>query len=348
MPQEKKIHPLDRAIIATLAYGATEQWPLTLWEVFRYLTNPVRLVMPKESGRKQAHEKEISLLNIYKRINHLTAAQIVGECQGFYFLRKRKKSSNGQKLVIRRLQREKIADKKTKRARRLTLYALGCLPFVRGIYLSGSLACGWTKKESDIDLLVIVKQGHLWTGRFLVSSVLLALGLKRTRKISADKACLNHFISTSALKIPLYSIYNAQTYVRLVPLLVTPRLHRRFLKENLWVKNYIFWGYGKVAQDSREVPQILVLKVTRFLLEVLFLFIGGGRALEKLLSWWQIRHIKKDPLAKAKGGRVVVDSLQIELHPQSPEKRIIANYNRLLRGLKLFPFRPERDSGLKK
>jgi len=330
---------LEKTIIATLAYGEVKKWPMTFWEIFRYLINPGRI---DKKPKNHIIHKKIDFESMHKSLDVLQKQGIVGEEDGFYFL---KKANFGATILKTRIKQDKIADEKIKKIVHIAKY-LQVFPWTKGFFLSGSLVFGWARPESDIDLLIVVKAGHIWTVRFFLSGLLFLLRLKRSNQNIQDRLCLNHFIGDQSLKIPLYSLYNAATYARLVPLYIDEGVLMNFFKRNSWVKQYLAWGYGKYFDDLRRQKKSFLQKLCNDIIETLFWFIGLGSSLENILSALQIRHIKKDPLIYKKGGRIVASKMQIEFHPKSPEKKMLEGYNNNLESLNLFDFEREKDSGL--
>jgi len=308
---------------------------MTSWEIFRYLTNPARI-------EDQHQSSGVSFGVVRKSLEGMMAKDIIYEKEGFYYF---KKDSAKRVFPEKRDGQDKLSDLKIKKVTKITRW-LQIFPFIRGIFLSGSLVFGWAEEQSDVDLLIITQKNHLWTTRFLLSGLLTLLGLKRSRVRIKNRLCLNHFITDHNPKISLYSLYNAETYARLIPLCIEDKTLVDFLMANRWINDYILWGSGRYYQDIRRMPMVLWKKTLRSLFELLLIVLGGGVVLEKILRRWQIRHIKKDPLIYKKGGRVVADMSQIEFHPDSPEKQHLESYNRQLISLKLFSSEPEHDSGL--
>jgi predicted nucleotidyltransferase len=335
MSKKYQLNPIDKAIISTLAYSQVKQWPMTLWEIFRYLTNPQRI-----SG--QIPLKKIKLCAIQKRLKRLIKIEIIKEEEGFYSLRHRELKSAS---FLKRNSKDKLTDSKIKKAIKIIKY-LQFFPFIRGIFLSGSLIFGWANEESDIDILIVAQSNHLWTARFLISAILTITKLKRSKRRVKNRLCLNHFITSGDLEVSLYSLYNAETYARLIPLCGEKTVLANFLKANLWINDYILWGRGKYHEDLRQISDSWYKKLSKSLLEILLNIVGAGQALEKLLRKWQIKRIKKDPLTYKKGGRVAVNTKQIEFHPDSPEREHLKRYNSQLVLLGLFNFSREQDSGL--
>jgi len=71
--------------------------------------------------------------------------------------------------------------------------------------LNGSLAEGKIKLSSDIDLLIVAKDGRIFTTRFFASILTWLTSLKRssdTKKDHSGKFCLNYFLTENFLVIP--------------------------------------------------------------------------------------------------------------------------------------------------
>jgi len=325
--------PLEKSILATLVYYDVLERPLTGLEVFKYLI----------SRGITDEEREVSLKEVLGTLENSPAlAEIIEQKNGFYFL-------NGRRKIIKeRIARQKIADQKWKKARRLIKF-LQTVPFIRLVAVSGSLAMNNPKKEADIDLLIVAKASRIWTCRGLTTLFVHLLGQHRHGLLTKDRLCLNHYLTDQSLRIPFKSLYNAQTYAHLVPVWEiegskTPK-YNQFQKANQWVKNYLVFyhksqeGYLKKIKSNKFL--IFSRKIREFVLERKI-----GHGLEFLLKKFQERRIKKSPLTYRVGGRVVFDDRQLEFHPDSPEKWILEKYNQKMKELGLGELGQEEDSGL--
>lgn len=241
---------------------------------------------------------------------------------GLHFLRGR------EDLVRLRKERNEIAKKKWEKALKAVRW-LRLVPYIRLVFASGSLAFNNTDKESDLDVLIVVKHGRIWTSRFLTVLILSLLGIRRTRyeKVAPDKICLNHFITDKSLYIPRKSIYTAQLYARLVPILVeNEKLIDDFTKVNSWVGEYI--QNFKIQNPNDKSSKNFIKKVVESMLDTKL-----GDWLEKILKKYQLRRIESFHLTHKPGGRVKADDESLEFHPDSPELRIIEKYNQTMLAL---------------
>ena len=342
---------LEKSIITTICYYDTLDYPLTGFEIYRYLVTLSN--SPIVRGRTIRGSESIAdisfndILNVLENSSELK--KIIQGKNGFYFLKGR------EKILPQRIKRQKLADQKWKKARKI-IRLLQIIPYLRMIAVSGSLALGNTRKNSDIDLLIVTKSGRIWTCRTLITILITLLGKKRHKEKTRDRICLNHYITDKSLKIPFESLYNAQTYARLVnvyelnflPLKkreIEKGYFRQFQESNLWVKNYlVFWLSAKAGNLRMIKKNKLLISFAKFTEVILDNRLGNW--IENMLGKWQEKRIKADLLYKKPGGRITADKSQIEFHPESHEVRIVKKFNQKMKDLGLPELANQKDSGL--
>jgi len=327
--------PLEKSILATLVYYDVLGRPITGWEVFKYL------IRNKES--LTSNKLEISLPIILETLeNSSELAKLISQKNGFYFL------TGCQKTVKQRIERQKIADQKWKKTKRM-VKLLQLIPFIRLVVVSGSLAMDNPKKESDIDLLIVTRTGRIWTCRGLTTLFIHCLGQRRHGLLTKDRFCLNHYLTDQSLKIPSASLYNAQTYAHLVPMWESEESnvpkYKQFQKTNQWIGDYLVFYPQSQQGYLRQIKPNQSFAFSRRLRE--FILDGKvGDALEFILRKVQAKRISQDALTYQSGGRVVFNDQQLEFHPDSPEKGILEKYNQKMKELGLEEMGQEKDSGL--
>lgn len=325
------IDQLEKSIISTIVYYDVLNYPLTNFEIFKYLI---------KSNRQLTETPEIKFSDIEKALKESPLLKdLLAKANGFYFLKGRRE------IVKERINRHKIADKKWKKTRRI-VKLLQAVPYLKMVAGSGSLALNNTRKESDLDLLIVTKNGRIWTTRALVTFLVSLIGQRRHGQITADKICLNHYITDQSLTIKFASLYNAQTYAHLVPLISSGEINLSgFYQANPWIKDYLFSlspakvDSLKAVKPSRSLKALA--KTGEFILNNKL-----GDWLEIKLANYQKKHINKDPLRYGEGGRVITEDSQLEFHPNSPEKNIVDKYNRKMTELGVPELAHEKDSGL--
>lgn len=334
---------LEKSILATLVYYDVLERPLTGFEIFKYLAN-LHKFTPLESHRFltgfTTNSTNIRFFDILETLENGQALQkMIDQKNGFYFLKGR------QGIVEQRIVRQKIADKKWKKIRRIINF-LPMIPYIRMVAVSGSLAMNNPRPESDIDLLIVTRAGRIWTSRALTTLFIHLIGQRRHHLLTKDRICLNHYITNQSLEIPFKSLYNAQAYAHLVPVIeIEDGLYHQFQQANQWIKGYLkFWPELQRGYLKQVNPWLFF----NFLRRLKELVLNGriGDWLENFLRQIQMRRIQKDPLTYQAGGRVVFDDRQLEFHPDSPECSILDKYNKKMVELGWPELGAERDSGL--
>ena len=196
---------LERSILETLAYSDIFDYPLRLDELHRYLS--VR------AGAGQ-------LPQALDRLNGL-----VGGKEGFYFLAGR------EGIVEIRKQRE--ARSKTLMGQALAYgRALGSLPFIRMVALTGSLAVMNSYGDSDFDYMLVAARGRVWTARAF------ALFLNRFARLFGHTLCPNLIVSENALAWSVHDLYSARELCQMIPIAGFD-IYQRLVQANEWVKDFL-------------------------------------------------------------------------------------------------------------
>lgn len=149
---------------------------------------------------------------------------------------------------------KELIKKRLSRARRIG-NLISLLPFVRCVILNGSLAQGRSKESSDIDILIIAKNGRIFIARFFVNAFSSILGIKRSKddsKSHAGKFCFNYFLTEDYLKIPVgrgekIDEYCAQNYSASKFVAGDRGLFEKFLRAN----KELFIKYGCEITKSK-------------------------------------------------------------------------------------------------
>lgn len=323
------------SILATFIYYDILDFPLTLLEIQKYLINPARLkILPQPTG-------EISLGDIQKELEFLISGNRIGQKNGFWFLKER------DILYEKRIEKEKISSAKWNKFLKIAKW-FAVIPYLRGVMAGGSLAYNNTTANSDFDVLIIAKSGRLYTCRVFLSLVASFFRARRKRfdLIASDKFCFNHYLTDENLSISHESLYNAQSYANLKPVLIGGELFKRFYGDNIWINKYVYNfcpADDFVLRRIRPFPVLAVFsKITEKVLNSFW-----GDWLERALRYFQQKRIKINPATYESGGRVVFNESELEFHPRSFEKVLLAKYNAGLKKAGITVLE-EKDSGLYK
>ncbi len=339
---------LEKQILATIVYYDILNYPLTGFEIFSYLINKNQESRIKNqelngnSDRNRDDDIQYSIFNIQYFLNHSEyLKKHINQELGFYFLK------NRTNIVQERLDRKKIADEKWKKSKKI-FWIMQIIPFTKLVMASGSFALCNTRKDSDVDLMIVAKKGRIWTVRTFFTLLTSLLRVKRHKDRTEDMICLNHYITDKSLKIPFESLYTAQLYYHILSIYNSDedrKLFLKFQKENEWMKKYL------ENYEFSELEGLRSIRRNKALLFIskLFEFILSGKIgdyFEKKMSEIQSERIKKDPLNMKKGGRITISDTQLEFHPDSHESHIIPKFNQKMKELGISEFANQKDSGL--
>ncbi len=299
---------LTKNIIATLAYYDVMGYPLTAFEVWKHF-----LAVENEVSREQ-----VTFPLVHETISMLVKEGRIRQDRGFYFLPDR------TGLVDHRLADGKVSVTRLKRVKRLA-GLLRFLPFVRMIGATGSLAMEKGERDSDWDLLIVLKKDFIFTGRAIVTLFLQCIGKRRHGKKTKNRACLNYFITDESLEIGTKDLYSAHEYRFLIPLFGWD-IYRKFEMTNRWIVRFQpqFFLTEKpplfLSHDSSLANRC------RAVLESIF----AQRILESKLRTWQQKKISRNPLSKLEASYIeATDRALIFLPKPRGPKTFVAFRNRL-------------------
>lgn len=217
--------------------------------------------------------------------------------RGYYFLEGR------EGLIYKRILRKRISAKKIKIAKKVAKI-LSFIPTVKMIGITGSLAMQNSSEDSDIDLIIVSKNGNLWTTRLVVYFLINLFGIQKRRpndKNQKDKLCINIWLDESDLtwKQENRNIYTAHEISQIIPLINKNKTFERLLFQNKWILDY--W------------PKAVKIGNIKFEIEKL-----KSGLIEKFCYWIQYKYMRK------KITREVVAPTRALFHPQDWSKIIIS------------------------
>lgn len=304
---------LQKNILATIAYYDGMDYPMTAFEIHKYLMN--------FNPQPATHNSQRDLPEIINELESEKLKRHIEEFRGFYFLKGRKN------LVEERIQRNKIAEEKYKillpAVKRLRL-----APYVRMIAVTGSLAMKNTEADSDMDILVVLKQGKIFTGRTLVSLLAHILGKRRHGNKITDRICLNYFITTKSLEITLKDIFSAHEYSFMFPLFGF-EIFREFQKQNGWIKKYKPNYQFDSLPNRKLLEDAWFAKLFRAAGETIF----GFDFLENWLRRWQTKRITYNPRTRQKGSMIIANNEMLVFLPEPRGPEMFEKFQTKLKNL---------------
>lgn len=145
---------------------------------------------------------------------------------GYYLL-----TSEGKEVAARQEGEERAKAMWEKACSRAKL--IQRFPFVRAVFISGSISKGVVAPDGDVDFFIITKPGRLWLSR-----TILALFKKVFLLGSHRYFCINYFIDYDFLEIEEQNQFTATEMATLIPMTGNSDLVSHFFNQNEWVNAY--------------------------------------------------------------------------------------------------------------
>jgi len=112
-------------------------------------------------------------------------------------------------------------------------------PFIRAVFLTGSLACRHPKPDDDIDLMIVTSKNRLWISRFLLLLKTHKIRRRPNSTVVNNKFCFNIFTEEDNLNFSPENIFIANEIIHSFPVYDSDNIYQNYLKANLWVVKYL-------------------------------------------------------------------------------------------------------------
>lgn len=201
-------NPTKNAVLYTLAYFEVFAYPLTGEEVFAFCGEP-KATQGEVFEALQDHAEQGRVFQF-----------------GSLF-----QTKNDASWALRRLDCNRRAERFLPIARRMARF-IAAFPFVRGVFVSGSLSKQCMRVDSDVDFFVVTEPGRLWLTR-----TLLVLFKKVFLFNSHKYFCVNYFVDTNHLQIEEKNLFTATESVTLLPMWGR-EFYTAFCQANAWAWEY--------------------------------------------------------------------------------------------------------------
>lgn len=275
-----------QAAIKALIYGDIFNYPLTAEEMWEYAiaTEPF------------SQEKLSSVLRWLKEKNFSNNI--------FYFL------SGKESLITTRQVRQQASEKKIEKAKRVSRI-LSYIPTICFIGISGSVAMKNASEQDDIDLFFVTKKHTLWITRFLVSVVLLVLGVRRKKHAQTvtNTVCANMFLSRDAYAFPKeqQNIYIAHEIAQIIPLYSLKHTYDDLINHNKWIYTFLpNWRKKHISVSHQSLIGGMIAVV-----------LSWG---EPLVRWMQLTYMRKSRTTET------VTNTVIAFHPNNRQDSVLASF----------------------
>ncbi|MEZ4894812.1 MAG: hypothetical protein R2778_17590 [Saprospiraceae bacterium] len=287
-----------RAILHTLIYFEIFKYPLRVDELLYF-----------------CREKNISLEILKEKLQILVKQGLVFQFGVFF------QSQNDATWVPARLQCNHRADVFLPIATRKSKL-ISKFPFVRGVFVSGSLSKHCVRPDGDIDFFIVTTPGRLWLSR-----TLLILYKKLILLNSHKYFCVNYFIDSDHLEIEEKNLFTATETVTLLPLF-GGKISEDFRKSNHWA-----WREfpNMPVRSAARIPDAANSTLKKGLEKVFEGKLGNWldkKAMSLTLWFWKrkFRHLNEVDFELALKSRQYVS----KHHPLHFQEKVLSLYDKLL------------------
>ncbi len=286
---------IRKAILSAVAFFDIFEYPLTAWEIWKFL-----------------YKNKASFSDVLRELEAMLEKNHLAQSQGYYF------SPHKEKYILTRNKRYGFAEKKYAIAKRCATI-LSYLGGVKLVCVCNSLALSNVREESDIDFFIITQKDRIWSTRFFVTAIIHIAGLRRHHEKIKDRVCLSFYISENSLDFEniLFEndIYFFYWLANLYPLCDRENTFEKLWNENLWL-------YERLPNIFLRTPS-LRRRVNKHTLKKIIIRFGEivsssffGEIIEKMLKKTQMRKILKNKKSAyhSHDTRVIVSDSMLKFH----------------------------------
>lgn len=192
-------------ILKVLIYYEMFQYPLTKNELFE--------------------RSKLSIEEVERGIKELLAAKKIFQFGTFYTLQ------NNPFIAENRIKRNQLAQKSIPKARFISKIVAN-FPFIRGLFLSGSISKDCMDENSDIDFFIVAAPNRLWIAR------LACIVFKKIFLLNSPKFfCFNYIIDSEHLKFEDHSLFIATEISTLIPV-YGEEYYTAIRNKNGWITDF--------------------------------------------------------------------------------------------------------------
>lgn len=209
-PTDSFEQELHNDILKTVAYFDLFEYPLTAAQIYSFL--------PRNSVTAEHVVASAQLLVSIERLSH---------SGGFYFL-----PSGNADITRERIEREARAKRMLSSARFVSRF-IKQFPFIRGIFITGSLSKNVAELSSDIDFMIVTAPGRLWIVRMMLT-MFRKIFLFGSRKYF----CTNYYVTENAFALDRRNLYTAVEVVT-TKVLWNKVAFSQYQTSNAWTKQFL-------------------------------------------------------------------------------------------------------------
>ena len=257
---------LELSIFRTICWFSVFHYPLTTFEIWKWLLCPSR---------------PYDLFEVSQALtNSAWLKEKLNQKDGFWTLHSDPLSS----MVEERHKRFLNSVGKYRKLRR-ACYFFQLLPNVKAVASANTLAWWHTTNESDIDLYIMTDPNRIWSTRFFLVLPFALFG-NRPQQLNEvkvnDPFCFSFFTTTEALQMESLKYGDEDPYLAywiksLVPMLDRSEIFSQLVSVNRWVDVILPNARQRLSHPSHKARRLFSIPIQWSLFEPLFRSIQRNR-----------------------------------------------------------------------
>lgn len=253
---------LENEIIRTIVYFDVFSYPLTESQLHSFL--PYRAVTEE---------------SLHEALHRLTKDEILNSSNGYFYA-----STRSEEIIAFRMENERRASKMLKRARWVAFF-LKQIPFVRAVFITGSLSKHVAPHNSDVDFMILTEFDRLWICKMILT------GFRRIFLLNSKKYfCINLMMTENAVYFPSHNYYTA-VEIATTQVVWNTGAFEKYQKENLWVHHYLpHWKSFKCGIDPLSSSPSHVQKLLEKALNLIKLDALNANIMYAAREFWRKKH----------------------------------------------------------
>ena len=204
-----ELSDLEREILQTIAYFDVFSYPLTKEQLHLFLSRYTTTLLQVEVALQQLIRKKL----------------ILSSRDYFY------SSDHSDDIVTDRLENERHVSKMLKQARWISFF-LKQVPFVRAIFITGSLSKHIAPDKSDIDFMIVTELKRLWICKMIITA------FRRIFLFNSKYFCANLMVTEKAMYFPDHNYFTA-VEIATTQVIWNTAAYKKYQNENIWIQQYL-------------------------------------------------------------------------------------------------------------
>jgi hypothetical protein len=253
---------LEHEILRTIAYFDVFAYPLTKTQLHSFLAYHAT-----------------TELELEKALQVLVQTKLIRSSQDYYY-----SSTRRDGIVTDRLENERRASRMLRYARWISFF-LKHVPFVRAVFITGSLSKHVAPHKSDIDFMIVTEFNRLWICKMILT------GFRRIFLFNSKKYfCINLMVTENGMYFPNHNYFTA-VEIATTQVVWNTTAFMKYQNENAWIHQYLpNWQSPTNGMSPLLNTPVLLQSLFESALNILHLDALNTNLMQTARNFWRRKH----------------------------------------------------------